>query len=66
MNSETPEFAVNRPQLRVPLQSAAVVRRPVASGLNDGSGVQASAWYDTLLQHAPDIISGIGKVASWF
>jgi len=31
-----------------------------------GANVGPSAWYDTLLQHAPDIIRGAGTIGSWF
>jgi hypothetical protein len=48
--------------LRLPIQAAPVERTVVPSALAGGVGVEASQWWKPLLQHAPDIISGIASL----
>jgi hypothetical protein len=53
MNDETiPVVSVSGPQLRLPLQAAPVTRRLVgSSALSDGSGIEPSSWWDTLIRY---------------
>lgn len=57
-------------QLRLPMQSAPVERRTSPAALNDGSGMEASGWFDDIVdfagplaaQYGPSIVKGLGSL----
>lgn len=46
-------------QLRLPTQAAPVDRMPAPAALSGGSGMEASAWYDPLVQAGTGILGGL-------
>jgi hypothetical protein len=55
--SDTVERSIVGPKLRLPLQAAPIHRTTVASALNDGSGVQPSFDWGSLISTAIPIIA---------
>jgi hypothetical protein len=60
--SETVERSIVGPKLRLPLQAAPIYRTTVASALNDGSGVEPSFDWGSLINTG----IGLGKQLGWF
>lgn len=57
-------------QLRLPMQAAPVERRIGPAALNGGSGMEASGWFDDIVdvagplaaKYGPSLVAGLGSL----